>query len=66
MAGLDRARSLPVGRGYLEVSGGYSPLAGPFARLELGARPLDPLSLFAAGQWTPRESMVVGGVRVTW
>lgn len=50
LAGLDKARALEVGRGYLSVTAGMSSSAGAFGRLELGARPLEQLEVFAYGQ----------------
>ena len=50
LAGLDRAKALEVGRGYLSVTAGVHSGAGAFARLEAGARPLEKLEVFGYGQ----------------
>lgn len=55
--GLERVPSLLPGRGYLEGIVGVSTRTGPVARIELGYRPREKLSLFGFGQWTPRESV---------
>lgn len=52
-SGLDRAKLLPVGGGFLEATAGLTstPLGGAaFARLEAGARPLEALTVFGYGQ----------------
>lgn len=50
--GLDKAAGLEVGRGYLEATAGLHSIGGAFARLELGARPLQQLEVFGYGQIT--------------
>jgi hypothetical protein len=64
--GLDRALELDVGRGYLDAMLGVSITDGPFARAEAGWHPLDPLALFAYGQWTPDGSSAGVGARVVF
>lgn len=51
-SGLDRAKLLPVGGGYLEATAGMTSKlgGGAFARLEAGMRPLENLTLFGYGQ----------------
>jgi hypothetical protein len=69
-AGLDRAELLGVGRGYLEASAGvdrpWGGQAEAFARLEAGAHPFGPLSLFAFGQVDLHGSSAGAGARVTF
>jgi hypothetical protein len=57
---------LPRRNVYAELLGQWSTLSGPAARLEAGAKALPWLGLFGAGTWTPRETRLDGGVRVTW
>lgn len=49
-SGLDRAKLLPVGGGYLEATAGLNSLVGAFGRVEAGVRPLENLTAFAYGQ----------------
>jgi len=49
-SGLDRARLLPVGGGYLEATAGVTSIGAAFGRVEAGARPLTNLTAFAYGQ----------------
>ena len=76
LAGLDRVGKLGVGRGFLEATAGVSSAAGLFGRLEVGARPLEQVSVFGYGQvtaplpgtpagWGPTAEAGVGA-RVTW
>ena len=76
LAGLDKASQFGVGRGYLEATAGVKSGAGAFGRLEVGARPLENLSLFGYGQisaplpgtppgWGPQGEAGFGG-RLTW
>lgn len=50
-------------RAYIQGSGGYSWLSGPFVRAEAGWKPLPWVSVFTFGQWDKVEPMVGGGVR---
>lgn len=49
-AGLDRARLLPVGGGYIEATAGMTSMGGAFGRIEAGLRPHEKLTAFAYGQ----------------
>lgn len=53
-------------RAFVEGMVGASTLAGPFARVEAGAKLLPRLNAFGFGQWTPSESSTGAGVRWTF
>lgn len=50
-------------RAFVEGMVGASTLAGPFARVEAGAKLLPRLSAFAFGEWRPVESSTGAGLR---
>lgn len=65
--GLDRLfADVPAGSGYVDLSGGWSSLAGPFARAEAGQRFTEHLGAFGFGQWTQPEQTAGVGLRFTW
>jgi len=57
--------TLEPGRGYLDAMLGASTLSGPLARLEAGWRLRSDLGMFGYGQWTPNESSIGVGARLT-
>lgn len=71
-SGLERAKLLPVGGGYLEATAGLTSLAGAFGRIESGVHPVENLTAFAYGQastglQTLAPSFEAGvGLRLAW
>lgn len=51
---------------YLEGQAGLSSLAGPYARVEAGWRPIDPLALVGFAQWSRAESVAGIGARLSF
>lgn len=57
---------VPTAHGYAEALAGVSVVGGPFARLEMGYRPLSQFGLFGFGEWTPGNPMAGVGARWTF
>jgi hypothetical protein len=66
-----RAEALPVGGGYVEASAGFDLRRGlnaaAFARIEAGAHPLRPLTLFGYAETHFMGDLEAGvGARLAW
>lgn len=62
VAGLNRVSALPVGRGFVEGTIGWTPKIW-HARLEAGYHPIEPLALFGFVEAGTSGPMAGAGVR---
>lgn len=60
------AMSLRPERLYLQALASFSSVSGARASVEVGLKPLPPLTFFARGDWTPREWVTGVGARLTF